>query len=308
VKLRMFMWTIGLIAARGVVSEACELPPINPPPYHTLNRWSPGPRVVQVYIDDDFAVNSTITEQLLRGATNWNIWGLVDCSFVGFLPAGVQAFGPETYGDNFRAPADSVYIISVPNLNCPNGGCVLHTYDQGRTVGAKIMFDPAVWNNNSQAYLLSIGWYAWASSHEIGHTFALSHLLGAYPGANVMTGYVTGDQSNDPYADNTSLPTLCDIVVVAGLYCSCFQYDCPDDYIWSSVSCECVPYTGPLCTTYGWNGTCPPGTSPNGFGMCCGQGACELNGWFWNFTNSTCNEIPQFLFGALRTILRAGGR
>ena len=56
-KLRMFMWTIALIAVRGVISEACELPLVDPPPYTTYHSWSPGPRVVQVYIDDDFNVN-----------------------------------------------------------------------------------------------------------------------------------------------------------------------------------------------------------------------------------------------------------
>lgn len=177
-KPRMLLWAVALIVACDVISDACELPPVDPPPYNTFHSWVPGPRVVLVHIDDDFTVNPAIAEQYLRGVLNWNIWGLVDCSFVEFVPAGVQSFGPETYPDSFRAPVGHVYIISVPNLNCPNGGCVLRTNDQGRTVGAKIMFDPAVWANN-QNYFVGIGYYAWAASHEIGHTFALNHHLPA---------------------------------------------------------------------------------------------------------------------------------
>jgi hypothetical protein len=286
-KLRTLLWAVVLIAASDVVSEACEFPPVDAPPYNTYHSWAPGPRVVQLSIDNAFNVNPAIVDQYRQGVFNWNIWGLGDCSLVGFAGGGTQSFGPEVYANTYFAPPGHVYIVSIPNLNCDNGGCVVRTNLDGRVVGALISFDPAVWTNN-QSYFVSIGYYAWAASHEIGHTFALNHhVIGGYPGASSQAGYVTD------YAANTSLPTFCDVVSVASIYCTCLRYDCPEDYIWSSVSCECVPYTGPLCTTYGWNGTCPPGTTPNGFGMCCGQGACEINGWFWNFTNSTCNEYQS---------------
>jgi len=115
------------------------------------------------------------------------------------------------------------------------------------------------------------------------------------PGTSVMGGYVNETNSDNPYEHNRSMPTLCDVAAVAGLYCLlCIPTDCDEDYIWSDVSCSCVPMGNISCTTPGWDGSCPPGTSPNGFGMCCGQGGCETNGFFWNFTNSYCQEDPWY--------------
>lgn len=45
------------------------------------------------------------------------------------------------------------------------------------------------------------------------------------------------------------------------------------------------------CTTPGYNGRCPTGTSPNGSGLCCGGRLdCEANGWYWNFFSSSCQQ------------------
>lgn len=65
-KLRILIRAVVLIAACDVVIDACELPPIDPPPYNTFHSWAPGPRVVLVHIDDDFTVNPAIPEQYLR--------------------------------------------------------------------------------------------------------------------------------------------------------------------------------------------------------------------------------------------------
>jgi hypothetical protein len=46
------------------------------------------------------------------------------------------------------------------------------------------------------------------------------------------------------------------------------------------------------CTTPGWAGGCPPGTSEDAFGWCCAQIGCEASGWFWNFTISFCDSQP----------------
>jgi len=42
------------------------------------------------------------------------------------------------------------------------------------------------------------------------------------------------------------------------------------------------------CTTPGWAGGCPPGTSEDAYGWCCAQVGCEGSGWFWDFTNTIC--------------------
>lgn len=50
------------------------------------------------------------------------------------------------------------------------------------------------------------------------------------------------------------------------------------------------------CTTPGFNGSCPPGLSPDGFGMCCGgtQQACQAEGFYWNFTEHHCQSNPWY--------------
>jgi hypothetical protein len=92
---------------------------------------------------------------------------------------------------------------------------------------------------------------------------------------------------------NSTLPTLCDVFMVSSFYC-CTPIACGEGEIWSDGSCSCIPWEDISCTTPGWDGSCPPGTSPNGFGMCCGEGGCQSNGFFWNFTTSTCQEtLPE---------------
>lgn len=184
-KLRMFIWALVLIPVHSVISEACIFPPATPG-YFLTHSWPTGPRVVQVHIDNQFS--PAVRDQLRHGAFNWNVWGLVDCSFVEFAGGGSQQFGPEVYDNSYLAAPDHVYIIKVSNLNCRNNGCLSRTIADGRTVGAKIKFD---FPTGIESHLLSIGYYSWASSHEIGHTFALDDhygYLGGYPGANVMSG------------------------------------------------------------------------------------------------------------------------
>src|SRR5205814_441029 len=52
------------------------------------------------------------------------------------------------------------------------------------------------------------------------------------------------------------------------------------------------------CTTPGWDGSCPPGTSPDGYGRCCGSGSgscsgafaskCMMFGGDYDFETCTC--------------------
>jgi len=229
----------------------------------------PGPRVVQVSIDSQF--NSTATEQLRKGVFNWNTWGLINCSKVEFSGGNNQQFGPEVYANNYFVPSGHVYIVSMPLPDCPNGGCTLMTNDQGRTVGAKLMFDPSAIAANP-SYYLSIGYYSWASSHEIGHTFGLGDHYGSYPGANAMSGYVTEFQDSNPYEKNRSLPTACDSLVVAGIYCICQSMECDDGYILNEAICECEPDRNT-------------------------QEGCQASGWNWNFTSLDCHEEQQHCAG-----------
>lgn len=48
------------------------------------------------------------------------------------------------------------------------------------------------------------------------------------------------------------------------------------------------------CTMPGWDGSCPPGTTPDSFGMCCPAGdpnvdSCASLGFFWDFAGDFCS-------------------
>jgi hypothetical protein len=48
------------------------------------------------------------------------------------------------------------------------------------------------------------------------------------------------------------------------------------------------------CTTPGFNGGCPPGTMPNGSGMCCSAGdptSCEALGFVWDAGGQVCRDL-----------------
>ena len=48
------------------------------------------------------------------------------------------------------------------------------------------------------------------------------------------------------------------------------------------------------CTTPGFDGSCPPGTMPNGSGMCCSAdspGNCEALGFFWDWGGQVCRDL-----------------
>jgi hypothetical protein len=251
------MMVIGLAAG---IAQGCSFPPIIPWPYTFFDSWQPGPNVAHVYVDAGF--NPTQTEQLAHGVFNWNTWGLADCSLMEFTGGENREFDPEVYDQLYKAPAWSVYIVNEHCDGAQWGSCQLDTYDQDRIVGVKIMIEEP---QSNPTYFESIGYFSWASSHEIGHTFGLGDHLGSYPGASAMAGYVNETYSNDPYHDNTSLPTYCDVIVVAGLYCICSPTSCPEDYIWNDELCSCQPDTNT-------------------------EGGCAAAGWYWNFTNSSCQQ------------------
>lgn len=53
------------------------------------------------------------------------------------------------------------------------------------------------------------------------------------------------------------------------------------------------------CTTAGWNGNCPPGTSPNGCNRCCSDAArdaCVNSGGYWNSVDGDCRPPSDVCF------------
>lgn len=95
-RIRLLLTAIVLVGLAHIAVLACEIPPLST---RLLDSWRPGPRVVQLSIDSGYS--SVQREQLARGVFNWNIWGLVDCSFVEFVggtstPLGRKCMGKTT--------------------------------------------------------------------------------------------------------------------------------------------------------------------------------------------------------------------
>lgn len=69
--------------------------------------------------------------------------------------------------------------------------------------------------------------------------------------------------------------------------------------LWTTSE-TCDVYASNNCTTPGYNGSCPPGTSPNGSGLCCSSGSgtcgstafinkCYMYGGDYDFLSCTCS-------------------
>jgi len=298
--IAMLMGTYCVSADRlNVSAQSCDFPALVSWYSIFYYSWRPG-ATVQVFIDDRFS--GTERAQLIHGIQNWSLWSDADCSGVTFYGFETMSFSGVAYSQ--MPPPDTVWVVlETPIDGAPASGQMRQggVFPLERVIAQKIRVNPAVCNNAS---LASIAYYSYVSSHEVGHAFALNHPS--------HTGSVMSGQSNDSALWNSTLPTLCDVFVVAAIYC-CTPTTCPEDYTWSFDSCACVPNDGTCqasgwywnslsdtclpsiaCTTPGWDGSCPPGTSPNEeYGLCCGEGGCQINGFFWNFTNSTCLRTPS---------------
>ena len=110
--LRCLLLSIIVITFSSGLSMGCSFPLLNPPPYTIQYSWDPGPRVVNFYIDDQFAFDPTIVSQLEQGVYNWDIWSLADCSEVEFVGLGTMHFGPEVYDQRYKPPPWNVYIVN----------------------------------------------------------------------------------------------------------------------------------------------------------------------------------------------------
>lgn len=255
---RAAMTILLLIAAYAVSAarfnlsaQSCNFPALSPWYLILFDSWWPG-STVHVFIDDRF--NETDRIMLIHGIQNWNLWSDADCSGVTFY--GFETMDFSGIGGSQMPPASIVWVVKEP---CPDGALACGQMRHGggffpldRVIAQKIRVDPA--NHN----IPSIAYYSYVASHEVGHAFALDH--------PDHTGSVMSGQSNDSALWNASLPTLCDIFVVAALYC-CTPTACPEDYSWDYSICTCTPDRNT-------------------------EQGCENYRWYWNFTNSTCSSSP----------------
>lgn len=247
----MLIITFAVSGNLNVSAQSCDFPGLTSWYLIFYDSWEPG-ATVQVFIDDRFSETERI--QLSHGIQNWSLYHDADCSGVTFN--GFETMDMSEVGASEMPPTYTVWVIRQATQS---GGAasgqrrVGGTFPFERVVAQKILINPSVCNDQA---LAALAYYSYLTSHEVGHAFALDHPTHQY---SVMSG-----QSNTSAAWNSSLPTLCDVLVVAALYC-CTPTECPEDFSWDYALCSCQPDRNT-------------------------EGGCELYGWYWNSFTQNCQE------------------
>jgi len=156
--------------------------------------------------------------------------------------------------DYAEAPPDNtVYWQRVDPNNLGFLGATRNHFSADLRVRAsRIQIMPTVTNQSAPNFFVYLG------SHETGHTFNLGHTTPF--GASIMGGH-----SNTDFAFNYHGPFECDFFKANQ------QYPCG------------IPTPTPTPDPdWPWPDPFPP-SDPE---------TCQNGGWYWNFTNSTCNRDP----------------
>lgn len=166
-------------------------------------------------------------------------------------------FFPILIVDYEEAPPDNTvyWQRTDPNNQGFLGAVRNHHYADMRVRASRIQIMPTLNNQTVPDYFVYLG------SHETGHTFNLWH-PGSF-GISIMGGHSDFDQ-----AFNNRGPFACDFFKVNQ------QYPCGVPT--PTPTPESTPNPGP--------GPTPIPNNPDD---------CQNSGWFWNFTNNTCNRFPQ---------------
>lgn len=248
----------------NVAAQSCDFPGLVPWYSIFFYSWRPG-ATVHVFIDNRFS--GTERAQLIYGIQNWSLYSGLDCSGVTFYGFETMNFSGVAYGQ--LPPDDTVWVVfETPNDGATASGQTRQggVFPLERVIAQKIRVNPAVCNNPS---LASIALYSYVASHEVGHAFALNHPKATESNPNPTNSVMSGPHDNAAW--NASLPTLCDVVVVAVLYC-CTPTACPEDFTWDYFLCSCQPDRNTK------------------------QG-CENYGWYWLTSSSTCSDTPPTTSG-----------
>lgn len=234
----------------SVSAQGCDFPFLDAWNGAYFDSWFPD-HAVHVFIDSRF--NEVDKSHLIRGIQNWNLYSDLDCTGVSFY--GFEAMDFSGIPNSQMPPDYTVWVVfEQPDDNAIATGQrrVGGVFPNQRVVAQKIEINPTKLN------LPQYAWCSFYTSHEIGHSFALTD----YPtGPNSVMGGAQNDA-----AWNLSMPTVCDVFIVGLFYC-CTPTSCPEDYTWDYLVCNCRPDTNT-------------------------EQGCENYGWYWNFLTNTCQSDP----------------
>ena len=225
--------------------------PLNPPP---KSYWTPDTTNVIVKMDSFFStLQEDAISRLIDGNEKWN--SPLTCSLVHFTNFETVFF---TSAEYLNAPPMHHVYWQVDDPQSPfNGGVFIESAFGGFVFSARVKIklnivipDPRYFN-----YL---------GTHEIGHTFGLDDCLSTKNPPCVSEGLtIMGGHTNSVF--DTQGPTACDFAKVRELYC-------PTPSPTPTPSAEPSPWY--------WPYELPPlEVEP-----------CQNGGWFWNFSNNTCNQ------------------
>lgn len=226
--------------------------PLTPPP---LSYWQPGILNVTVKIDTRFAsMHANAIQGIMDGNKKWN--SFLTCALVRFTDFGTVTFTQAQY-DN-PPPQQHVYWqVQDPGTGF-NGG-VIREFSGGLVVAARIQIIPNL-------VIPDPRYFNYLGTHEIGHTFGLDDCLSTKNPPCIAEGLtIMGGHTNTDF--DTQGPTACDFAKVREIYCPLGPSPTPTP----------TPTPG-----WPWPDPFPP-TDPD---------TCENGGWYWNFSNGTCNPDP----------------
>jgi len=248
----------------SVESQAC-IPPMVTPGYMnpitiTFNSWRPAIGNVIVKIDSEFNFRfaNDAADRIEEGHRKWN--NLITCAGVNFVDFEIVNFSAEDYDND--APFGHVYWqVDYPGTS-DNGLTFSNIGFGGRVESAVIKIRPDLaWSNSSNPI-----YFNYLGSHEIGHTFNLKDCL-SFTSPACLTGGLTIMGGHTNTAFDAQGPTACDLNAAKQIYCP------------STPSPTPTPTPDP---DWPWPDPFPP-TDPE---------TCQNGGWYWNFTNDTCNRDP----------------
>jgi len=236
----------------STVNIAQTAVPCEPPPGQGASRVWKIGATVNLYIDPGFG--TTGQEIIASQIGSWNLGTGFGITFA--VKTTASEMGPGAAGGG-----NATWFIFKqipPQLGASAQGETGGFSFQGRRGDTTTSINPGVTTALAQV-----------ASHEVGHTFGLDDCSTCAQGSTAMTLPPSG--SINALGGHEG-PTQCDLCAVAKNYLSL-----------PTTTCTPSPSPSPTPTPgWPWPGPFPP-TDPE---------TCENGGWYWNFSNSTCNPDP----------------